>query len=96
MFSWQQVPLNESLANVNVVTVHVVNFHDPGTGKRNVLSGWVDSDFAANQSRCRARAQSAWRGARISQTSLRKSRSASSPKSSTRRPFYSLGTRNGL
>ena len=25
-----------------------IYFHDPGLGKRNVLSGWVDSDFAAD------------------------------------------------
>ena len=25
-----------------------INFHDPGAGKRNILSGWVDSDFASD------------------------------------------------
>jgi hypothetical protein len=25
-----------------------IYFHDPGAGKRNILSGWVDSDFASD------------------------------------------------
>ena len=25
-----------------------IYFHDPGAGKHNILSGWVDRDFAAD------------------------------------------------
>ena len=36
------------LAYVRGTVGQGINFHDPGTGKRNILSGWVDSDFASD------------------------------------------------
>jgi hypothetical protein len=36
------------LAYVRGTVSQGIYFHDPGLGKRNVLSGWVDSDFAAD------------------------------------------------
>jgi hypothetical protein len=36
------------LAYVRGTVNQGINFHDPGIGKRNILSGWVDSDFASD------------------------------------------------
>ena len=36
------------LAYVRGTVGQGINFHAPGTGKRNILSGWVDSDFASD------------------------------------------------
>ena len=36
------------LAYVRGTVDQGINFHDPGNGKRNILSGWVDSDFASD------------------------------------------------
>ena len=36
------------LAYVRGTVNQGIYFHDPGPGKRNILSGWVDSDFAAD------------------------------------------------
>jgi hypothetical protein len=31
-----------------------LSYHDPGVGKRNTLSGWVDSDFASDIDTCKS------------------------------------------
>jgi hypothetical protein len=36
------------LAYVRGTVSQGIYLHDPGIGKRNILSGWVDSDFAAD------------------------------------------------
>ena len=36
------------LAYVRGTVNQGINFHDPGIDKRNILSGWVDSDFASD------------------------------------------------
>jgi hypothetical protein len=36
------------LAYVKGTLHQVLSYHDPGVGKRNKLSGWVDSDFASD------------------------------------------------
>jgi hypothetical protein len=43
-----QCPGDAHLAAAYRVLAYVFSYHDPGVGKRNTLSGWVDSDFASN------------------------------------------------